>query len=84
MARKYKYAVIPSQGMYGSGSNVNTLYRTDDLTRAKQRAASMSRAHRDGMKRHGGTSGGYRVIEWGCDGTHVGLGHDADRIRSIG
>lgn len=83
MARKYKYAVIPSQGMYGSASRVEAVYRTDDLRRAKARAESLTRSYRDGMRRHGGTSGGYRVIKWGQAGSYIGLGHNADRIESV-
>ena len=79
----YRYAVIAGPGMYGSGSTVYTVYRTDDLQRAKKKAAALTASYRSVMRRYGGTSGFYRVIEWGERGRCVGLGHDADRIVSV-
>lgn len=81
--RTYKYAVIPSQGTYGSDSKVHASYRTDDLSRAQAKAEKLTREYQRGMAPHGGSSGGYRVIAWDQEGTYLGYGHEADRCRSL-
>jgi hypothetical protein len=81
MGKSYEYAVVPSQGRYGSGDTVYTLYRTDDLDKARRRAAKATREFQDAMRPHGGTSGGYRVVPWGSDADRT-VGHALDRVQS--
>lgn len=81
--RTYKYAVVPSQGTYGSDSKVYATYRSDDLDRAKAKAAKLTRDYQRDMRPHGGSSGGYRVIAWDQEGVYLGYGHEADRRQSI-
>lgn len=81
--KTYVYAVIPTQGCYGNGSNVSPAYCTDDRERATKKAASMTREYQRAMRSRGGSSGGYRVIEWGYDCSYSIPGHIADRVPSV-
>jgi hypothetical protein len=76
--RTYRYAVVPSQGCYGSGSSVRAAYRTDSLERAEKRAAKLTADYRRDMAPYGYTSGGYRVVRWGS-ADRTCLGCDLDR-----
>lgn len=78
MGKTYKYAVVPTQGMYDSGSTVHVAYRTDSLDRAKARATKLGKEFRAGMAPYGGSSGGYRVILWEQDATTIS-GYSLDR-----
>lgn len=75
------YAVIPSTGRHASGDLVLPAYATADLGRARKRAAKMTAEFQARMSRHGGTSGGYVVVE----GTRSSrwLGHEADRLPRL-
>jgi hypothetical protein len=75
--------VIPSQGMYGRGDSVRVAYRTDDLAKAKAKAAKLTREYQDSMRKYGGTSGGYRVVAWDSGDKTISFGHDADRMTSL-
>ena len=78
-----KYAVIPSRGCYGSSSTVRSVYGSTNRERVIERAIKLTRAHKQAMAKHGGTSGGYRVVETDelCRAGSVvtEFGHDADR-----
>lgn len=76
--KTYAYAVVPTQGMYGSGDSVRVAHRTDSLEVARKKAASLTRGYQAGMQPHGGSSGGYRVIEWGQDARTIS-GYSLDR-----
>ena len=73
-----KYAVVPQRGMYGSGEKIHIWKHHGNLTAAQAMADELTRLHRQGMARHGGSCGGYRVIECAI-GTWAILGHDLDR-----
>ena len=78
----YEYAVIPGPGMHGSGDRVRAVYRTDDLARAHRKAEQATSNYRAMMAPHGGSSGGYRVVEW--RGAHKScMGVDADRMPTV-
>jgi hypothetical protein len=78
MSKSYKYAVVPTAGMYDSGTTVHVAYRTDDKAKAQAKAAKLGREYRRGMAPFGGSSGGYRVIVWGQDATTID-GYSLDR-----
>ncbi len=80
--KTYKYAVICSQGMYGSGDTVRVAFRTNDLEKARKRAEKLTREYQDGMRPYGGSSGGYRVIAWDSADTTLS-GYSADRTPSL-
>lgn len=80
-ATKTTYAVIASAGRHGSGDLVVPAYTTTDLARAKKRAEKMTREFRAGMAKHGGTSGGYVVVEGSRSSRW--LGHEADRLPRL-
>lgn len=79
MSKTYKYAVVPSCGMYGSGDVIRPAKESNDLDRAKKLAASLTAEYQASMRRFGYTSGGYRVVEnrgsW--------MGHELDRATSL-
>ena len=77
---RYTYAVVESRGMHGSGEKVRAVYRTNDLARAKKKAEKFTREYRESMERHGGSSGGYRVVE---SENSEWLGNDIDSIPSV-
>ena len=83
MSKVYAFAVIPSQGCYGSDSKVRAAYRTNDRERAIAKAKSLTAAYQRDMRSVGGSSGGYRAIEWGQEGNYLGYGHEADRVPSL-
>lgn len=77
-----RYAVVPSQGCYGSGEWVYAASLHADLRTAVARAAAATRSYRAAMARYGGSSGGYRVVETEARTRRdaVWLGHDLDRV----
>lgn len=72
------YAIVPTQGMYGSGSAVRVAELCDNLATARSIAARLTAEYQRGMKRYGGSRGGYRVIAWGANDDTI-LGCDLDR-----
>lgn len=76
--KTYAFAVIAGPGMYGSGDTVRVACRTNDRQKAKAKAAKLTREYQDGMKKYGGSSGFYRVIDWGTDDMTIS-GYSLDR-----
>lgn len=76
---QYPYAVVPSHGCYGSGSKVRPLCRATTLEAAKKKAAKATREYRAAMAKHGGSSGGYRVIK---SNDAWWYGHELDRMAT--
>ena len=74
-----RYAVVPARGMYGSGEKIHIWKHYGNLAAAEAAAAELTRLHRQGMARHGGSSGGYRVIECTIS-TRAISGSDLDRM----
>ena len=64
MSTAKRYAVVPTQGMYGSGDVVRIAGSSDSLQTAQSIARKRTQAFQDNMRPYGGTSGGYRVIAW--------------------
>ena len=64
MSTAKRYAVVPTQGMYGSGDVVRIAGSSDSLQTAQSIARKRTVAYQDNMRPYGGTSGGYRVIAW--------------------
>jgi len=58
-----RYAIVPSHGCYSSESRVRPLRVMNDPERAKRLANRWTVEHRREMAKHGGTSGGFRVVE---------------------
>ena len=74
---EYQYLIVPSQGMYGSGEDVQPVRRSNlSLRRVRLITDRMTRQHQASMRPYGGSSGGYRVIE-SASWTY---GADLDRI----
>ena len=74
------YAVVPSHGCYGSGSKVRPLSTHSTLARAERKAERATSEYRAAMRRYGGSSGGYRVVEARASW----LGWELDRMPSLG
>ena len=81
-AKTYAYAVITTQGTYGSGDSVQAIALTDDLALARAKAKRATVAHRRSMAPYGGTSAGYRVVRWDSSDRSI-QGYDLDRTPSI-
>ena len=64
MSTATTYAVVPTQGTYGSGDNVRVARISRSLQAARKAAKSLTASYQAGMKPYGGSSGGYRVIAW--------------------
>jgi hypothetical protein len=79
----FAFAVIPSQGCYSSGQTVYTVYRTNDLAAARAKAAKLTAAYRKQLAAHGGSSGGYRAVQWNQPGNVIQFGHHADRYATV-
>jgi hypothetical protein len=58
------FAVVPTQGMYGSGDSVQVAQVCDSLQDARKAAKKLTAEYQSSMRRFGGSGGGYRVIEW--------------------
>ena len=72
------YAVVPTQGMYGSGNTVRVARTSGSLATARKVAKRLTAEYQSGMRPYGGSSGGYRVIHWGQD-SRIISGYDLDR-----
>jgi len=83
--RKMKYAIVP-QGCYGSGDIINPRRVCKLLATALKNAKKLTGAYQKAMRPHGGSSGGYRVIEVEDNETRRNtswFGHELDRIPSV-
>jgi len=78
-----KFAVVPTQGMYGSGDNVRVARILSSLQAARESAKRMTVSYQSYMSKHGGSSGGYRVIAWDQDGRTIS-GYSLDRTPDAG
>lgn len=61
----FAFAIVPTQGMYGSGDAVRVAETAGDLTAARAIASRLTADYQRMMRPHGGSNGGYRVIAWG-------------------
>jgi hypothetical protein len=79
-----RYAIVPSRGCYGSGERVRAVRVCRALDTAIQSAARLTASYRRSMARHGGSSGGYRVVETEArtSATASWYGHVLDRKPS--
>ena len=77
------YAVVPTQGTYGSGDKVRVARICNSLQAAVDTAKRLTKAYQSGMKKYGGSSGGYRVIAWDQDGWTIS-GYWLDRTPDAG
>lgn len=80
--KTYAYAVVPSQGRYGSGTTVLVYRRSNSLEAARRAAEKASREFQGAMARHGGTSGGYRVVRWDRGDDRI-EGYALDRCPTV-
>ena len=80
-----RYAVVPSQGCYGSGERVSAEQVCDTRSAAIAIAARLTARYRARMRRHGCSSGGYRVVETEASSAAdtSWLGHALDRTPSV-
>ena len=78
-----KFAVVPTQGMYGSGDNVRVARILGSLQAARESAKRMTVSYQSYMSKHGGSSGGYRVIAWDQTGRTIS-GYWLDRTPDAG
>lgn len=75
--KTYAFAIVPSQGMYGSGDNVRVARLSNSLDAARKLARELTGAYKRSMSCYGGSSGGYRVIAWdSADRTISGVALD--------
>ncbi len=76
------YAVVRSHGCYGSGETIYAVRVCGSLQTAITLAERKTRQYRQAMARHGGSSGGYRVIETHFESRRRAswVGHDLDAI----
>ncbi len=77
-SKTYAFAIVPTQGMYGSGDNVRVARLSNDFDAARKVARELTGAYRRSMSCYGGTSGGYRVISWGSADRTIS-GYSLDR-----
>ena len=77
------YAVVPTQGMYGSGDNVRVAQISRSLQAARSIAKRLTQQYQAGMKPYGGSGGGYRVIEWNQKSRTIS-GYSLDRTPDAG
>ena len=77
------YAVVPTQGTYGSGDNVRVARICNSLHDARKTAKRLTKEYQAGLSRFGGSSGGYRVIAWDQDGRTIS-GYWLDRTPDAG
>jgi len=78
-----KFAVVPTQGTYGSGDNVRVARISNSLQAARKAAKALTASYQSGMKPYGGSSGGYRVIAWHQTGRTIS-GYSLDRTPDAG
>ena len=77
------YAVVPTQGTYGSSDNVRVARICNSLHDACKTAKRLTKEYQAGLSRFGGSSGGYRVIAWDQDGWTIS-GYWLDRTPDAG
>jgi hypothetical protein len=77
------YAVVPTQGTYGSGDNVRVARVCRSLQAARKAAKTLTASYQSGMRPYGGSSGGYRVIAWDQTGRTIS-GYWLDRTPDAG
>ncbi len=77
-----RYAIVPSQGRYSSGNIVYATQVCRDFEKAKKLARQWTKEYQASMRKHGGTSGGYRVVVTTATNKRSAkwLGHELDRI----
>jgi len=80
-----RYAVVPSAGRHGSGDMVRAVSVHADRATAIRRAERLTREHQAAMRRYGGTSGGYRVVETEASSARTARwqGMDVDALPSV-
>jgi len=83
MSTATTYAVVPTQGTYGSGDNVRVARVCRSLQAARESAKRMTVSYQSYMSKHGGSSGGYRVIAWDQTGRTIS-GYWLDRTPDAG
>ena len=83
MSTTTTFAVVPTQGMYASGDNVRVAQISRSLQAASKAAKRLTASYQAGMKPYGGSSGGYRVIEWVQTGRTIS-GYWLDRTPDAG
>jgi len=76
--KTYAFAIVPTQGMYGSGDSVRVARLSNSLDAARKVARELTGSYRRSMSCYGTTSGGYRVIAWGSAGGTIS-GYRLDR-----
>lgn len=76
------YAVVPTQGRYGSGEVVSPFASdiSGNLAKLRREAKRATREYQRAMAPHGGSGGGYRVVEYFGDSWY---GHDLDRTPDV-
>ena len=77
-----KYAVVISEGRYGSGETVQAERICETPDSAIALAEKLTRTHQAAMRRYGHTSGGYRAIETD-NVTTAWPGYVLDRIPTL-
>jgi hypothetical protein len=78
-----KYAIVLSQGMYYQGDRIRPERICQDFATASKLAWGWTKSYQRAMAPHGGSSGGYRVIEVDDSATvknTVWFGHEIDLI----
>ena len=83
MSTATTYAVVPTHGMYGSGDNVRVARISNSLQAARKSAKTFTVCYQSYMSKHGGSSGGYRVIAWDQTGRTIS-GYWLDRTPDAG
>ena len=82
-----RYAVVTAPGCCAQHETLRALYTSDDLARARARAAAWTREYRRAMARYGGSGGGYVVVAVDVEdrkGDELGMAMDvhARRVQS--
>jgi hypothetical protein len=83
MSTTTTYAVVPTQGTYGSGDSVRVAQISRSLQAARKVAKRLTKEYQSGMRRYGGSGGGYRVIEWDQESRTIS-GYWLDRTPDAG
>ena len=83
MSTATTFAVVPTQGTYGSGDKVRVARICNSLQAARETAKRLTKEYQAGLSRFGGSSGGYRVIAWDQDGWTIS-GYWLDRTPDAG
>ena len=83
MSTATTYAVVPTQGMYGSNDIVRVARISNSLQDARKSAKTFTVSYQSYMSKHGGSSGGYRVIAWDRTGRTIS-GYSLDQTPDAG